>query len=333
MRPSFSIITNDQVKSSLLSSHNAIYNLVKKVYVQHDNDHTINPPSYFLRFPDKPLSRIIALPAAIMDNPRVSGIKWIASNPENLGQGLQRASAVIILNDYETGYPFACLEGSLISAIRTSYSAVAAVEAINSGKHLEKLGVVGSGRISYNILKCLHLEGWKVDSLSVYDTKKERVDSFLGLLEKDGISCFQEVRSASKQEALGESDVVVFCTTSKEPHVENVGDLKKGATLLNISLRDISPDIIFQANNIVDDVAHVLQANTSPHLAQEKYKTIDFINGTIGEFFKGEVKLDPAKITIFSPMGLGVLDIALANFIYDSVKREGELLKVKSFFG
>ena len=76
--------------------------LVAQTYLTHERGETVNPDSYFLRFPEQPANRIIALPAAIVDSEgdqSVSGIKWIASYPDNIKSGIPRASAVLILND------------------------------------------------------------------------------------------------------------------------------------------------------------------------------------------------------------------------------------------
>lgn len=124
MNNTFSVVTATVVNDIVNKSPNKIYEAVRTAYIRHGENQVINPPSYFLRFLDKEKSRIIALPVSIMKNPRIAGIKWISSNPDNLAAGLKRASAVIILNDYETGYPIACLEGGIISALRTVYSAI-----------------------------------------------------------------------------------------------------------------------------------------------------------------------------------------------------------------
>ena len=127
------------------------------------------------RFPDRPSSRIIALPASIGGALRVDGLKWIASFPENVAAGLPRASAVLILNDHETGYPFACLESSIISATRTAALAASAADwlcASRDGRgrpRPARVGFFGTGLIARYIHTFLAGTGWSFDQIGVHD--------------------------------------------------------------------------------------------------------------------------------------------------------------------
>ena len=124
--PPFAVISGAQVQRALAGQEKQITELVEATYRLHGAGDSVNPPSYFLRFPDRPSDRIIALPASIGGKVRVDGLKWISSFPGNVAAGIPRASAVLILNDHDTGYPFACLESSIISATRTAASAAVA---------------------------------------------------------------------------------------------------------------------------------------------------------------------------------------------------------------
>src|SRR5207245_9140880 len=97
--------------------------MVRDAYLAHADGQSFNPDSYFLQFPDKPDCRIIALPAYLGKNFDVAGLKWIASYPANIQRGFPRASAVLVLNSSETGYPFAILESSITSAARPAHCA------------------------------------------------------------------------------------------------------------------------------------------------------------------------------------------------------------------
>ena len=43
--------------------------------------------------------------------------------------------------------------------------------------------------------------------------------------------------------------------------------------------------------------------------------------------------LDPARPTVFAPVGLGVLDLAVGYRIYEWAREAGSLLEVGEFFG
>ncbi|GAA4912642.1 ornithine cyclodeaminase/alanine dehydrogenase-like protein (mu-crystallin family) [Streptomonospora salina] len=82
----------------------------------------------------------------------MAGTKWISIFPENIDESIPRASAALLMNDYRTGYPFACMEAAQISAARTAASAVLAAEVL-LGSRRGRLAVVGAGIISRNILE------------------------------------------------------------------------------------------------------------------------------------------------------------------------------------
>ncbi|PHM74239.1 2,3-diaminopropionate biosynthesis protein SbnB [Xenorhabdus kozodoii] len=329
----FEVITGDFINQVISSSRPEIISLVCQSYLTHHQGKTENPDSYFLRFKNKPEARIIALPAAI-DNPEenisVSGIKWIASYPRNIESNLQRASAVILLNDYETGYPFACLEASQISAARTAASAVLAANHLGpAGKQAKSLSIIGGGLIARTIMAFFKHEGWQFDDVLVHDISVEYRDSFISNIN---VQDFYQVRAAAGQVEALAADIVVFTTTAASPHITDEKTFAPHQLVLNISLRDLSPEIIYASNNVLDDINHCMKANTSPHLAEQKYGHRCFINGTLAQIIKGEITLDKTKATIFSPFGIGVLDLSLAMFIYQKNQQIPGRYIIPNFF-
>jgi ornithine cyclodeaminase len=46
----------------------------------------------------------------------------------------------------------------------------------------------------------------------------------------------------------------------------------------------------------------------------------------------GRVLVPAGRTVVFSPFGLGVLDLAVGKFVYDQLVRSGDLLVVEDFF-
>ncbi|WP_069885953.1 2,3-diaminopropionate biosynthesis protein SbnB [Streptomyces luteocolor] len=332
--PSFSVISGAQVQHVLDGRHREVVGLIEAAYRWHGEGQTVNPPSYFLRFPDRPSSRIIALPASVGGDVPTDGLKWISSFPSNVERGIPRASAVLILNDHDTGYPLACLESSIISAARTAASAALAADRIaaaRGGARPTRIGFFGVGLIARYVHAYLAGTGWEFDEIGVHDLSAEHAAGFGDYLRRAGESGPVTVHDDAES-LIRSCDLVVFATVAGTPHVTEPAWFAHNPLVLHLSLRDLAPEVILAATNIVDDVEHCLKADTSPHLAEQRVGNRDFLAGTLHDVLTGALSLDAERPLVFSPFGLGVLDLVLGRHIYDTVAAAGDLHVVDGFF-
>jgi ornithine cyclodeaminase/alanine dehydrogenase-like protein (mu-crystallin family) len=102
--------------------------------------------------------------------------------------------------------------------------------------------------------------------------------------------------------------------------------------VLHVSLRDLAPEVLLASTNVVDDVDHCLKANTSPHLTEQRTGSRDFLLGTLDDVMAGRVIVPAGRPVIFSPFGLGVLDLAVGKYVYDKVASFGDLHIIDGFF-
>jgi N-[(2S)-2-amino-2-carboxyethyl]-L-glutamate dehydrogenase len=330
--PAFAVVPGAQVSHALRGREHDIVALVEDTYRRHCAGESVNPPSYFLGFPDRPSARIVALPASLGGPRPVDGLKWISSFPVNVATGLPRASAVLILNDPGTGYPYACLEGSIISATRTAALAASAADWLSRHRpRPARVGFFGVGLIARYIHTFLAATGWTFDEIGVHDLSTASTTGFCDYLHQASAAGRITVHGQPER-LIRASDLVVFATVAAEPHVRQRSWFDHNPLVLHVSLRDLAPQILLAATNIVDDVEHCLTANTSPHLAERLTGNREFLHGTLGDVMSGRTMVPAQRPAVFSPFGLGVLDLAVATFVYDRLTDAGELQVVDDFF-
>ncbi|MFG1808249.1 2,3-diaminopropionate biosynthesis protein SbnB [Streptomyces sp. NPDC049040] len=330
--PPFAVIPGTQVQDALRGREKHVVEVVEDAYRLHGAGDTVNPPSSFLRFPDRASSRMIALAASVGGPDRVDGLKWISSFPRNVAADIPRASAVLILNDPATGYPFACLESSIISASRTAASAAAAADRLSRDRPRPlRVGFVGTGLIARYIHTFLEGTGWSFDDIGVHDVSAGSAAGFRTYLEQSGTAARITVHH-SAEDLIRLSDLVVFATVAGEPHITDPSWFGHNPVVLHVSLRDLAPEVLLASTNIVDDVDHCLRAQTSPHLTEQLTGNRDFVHGTLDDVMAGRVSVPRGRPVVFSPFGLGVLDLAVGKYVYDEVARSGELKIVEDFF-
>jgi 2,3-diaminopropionate biosynthesis protein SbnB len=310
------VLSAADVATALDGREHAIVDAVREAYLAHRAGRTAVPHSAFLRLPGDEPNRIIALPAYLGAPVPVAGCKWIASVPANVRHGRPRASAVIVLNDPDTGAPTAILEGSLISAARTAASAALAAVRL-SRRPIDHVAIVGCGLINRTILRFLAAVAPELEKVTAFDVRPEAAATLGEALD---VAVAPDLAAA-----LSAAPTVSFATTATRPYV-SLSDLGRSVELiLHVSLRDLKPDVVHAATNVVDDAAHVLREGTSLALAGATEGLL-----TIGEVLRGGLPVQSGT-TVFSPFGLGILDLAVARLVVAHARAGGRGVVVEGF--
>ena len=334
MKPSdLLILRGGEVEALLTGRELELMEVVGRAYLAHGRGESSLPHSTFLRFPDDEVSRIIALPAYLGDGFGVAGMKWIASFPSNLKKGFARASAVLILNSASTGLPEAILERSLISARRTAASAALAARELRRDRPTPCAGLIGTGVINFETARFLVRALPDLSRFLLYDLDAERARSFAASLAEMLRGLRDVAVAGDPRELLRECPLTAYATTAVKPHVSDLSDCPPGATILHTSLRDLEPEVILAHDNVVDDVDHVLRAQTSVYLAEQKVGHRDFIRCTLADILAGTAppKADESRLTIFSPFGLGILDLAVGQLVRERALETGQGTVIEGF--
>src|SRR6266568_2343879 len=254
MHLELSIINGKTVFDVVRAHRSECIRIVREAYLAHADGQSVNPDSFFLRFPEKPDCRIIALPAFLGDGFGVAGLKWIASYPANIQRGFPRASAVLVLNNYETGYPFAILESSIISAARTAASAALAAHWLSGQScRAHSLGIVGTGLIARYVYEFLVDTGWEIEEVRLHDRSRLESEKFRNT------ACRSEQHRTvtvvpDVAQLVRACDLILFTTVASTPHIADATLFEHNPVVLHISLRDLAPEILLRSQNVVDDV-------------------------------------------------------------------------------
>jgi 2,3-diaminopropionate biosynthesis protein SbnB len=330
---SLMMLKGSEVSSLLAGRESEMIELVRAAYIAHARNESALPHSVFLRFPDEAKNRIIALPAYLGAEFRIAGIKWIASFPDNVVSGNDRASAVVILNSIQTGNPIAVLEGSIISAKRTAASAALAARTLHTGPPLTSAGLIGCGLINFEVARFLISVFPELKELFIFDLAIENALRFKTKVRE--LSETLQVKLAPEiQTVFGRSRLVCFATTAGAPHVNDLSGLVPESVILHLSLRDLTPELILACDNVVDDIEHVTRAQTSLHLTEQATGHRRFIRCTLADVLQDRAapRGTDGGATIFSPFGLGILDLPLAQFAYTCALETGQGSMIESFF-
>jgi N-[(2S)-2-amino-2-carboxyethyl]-L-glutamate dehydrogenase len=279
----------------------------------------VQPLKPYLRSPrtNHIADRIIAMPAWIGGEAPVAGLKWIGSKHDNpSARGLERASALIILNDADTHYPVAVMEAGLISAMRT-----AAVTGI-AIRHLARRGftdaaIIGCGPIGERQAQMLAEQFPSLKVLTLFDLREAAAEDLSARL-RDRFPHLSVAIAPSAEAAVRDRAVVITCTVTDTPYLP-FGWLARGCLLANVSIMDVEREVFLKADKVVVDDWD--QSNREKKIINLLVEAGEFsrerLHAELGEIVVGRRpgRENDDEIILLNPMGMAIDDIACARAI------------------
>ncbi len=318
-------LSRDDVRAAMGGSIRAYVEALRVALALHANGATAQPLKPYLRWREHGhiADRIIAMPGYVGGEQPMAGIKWIGSKHDNpTARGIERASAVIVLNDPETHFPVAIMEGSEISGMRTAGVTVLATEYLARAA-LASVALIGCGFIGR-----LHALGLleafpSIETLHLFDAHEPAARRLADELADRDVAV--QV-CASAEQAVRAGELVVPCTVTDAPYIQ-LEWLSPGTFVSNISLMDVEPDAYVGVDKlVVDDWEQCNREGKTIHtLVQEGRLSREQLHAELGEIVLGTRpgRTDPDERIMLSPMGMAIEDVACAAAVYRHAREHG----------
>ena len=299
---------------------------VEKVYSLRDRGECIEPGAPLITWNGPQGRRILAHMAYVGGDVDTAGIKWIPSNPENPRRlGLPRASAIIILNDPETGFPLAVMDGTVVSAMRTAAATGVGAKYL-ARKDSEVVGLIGAGVINRSQIRALHEVLPGLQEVKIFDLAADKAHRFAEDMSENLSLHFTVTGSA--QEAVEGSDVVVTATSgvSLEDAYLEASWLKEGSFLSTVASNDSKIEVVLKADKlVVTNREETKEPNWLIGLvcAQGLRSEDDFVE--LGEIINGRRpgRENEKEKIFYAPGGLAVEDVVAAHRVYQQAIARG----------
>ena len=234
------------------------------------------------------------------------GAKLVCFYPMNAAAGLPTHLATIVLFEPQTGRPLACLDGRLITEMRTA-AVSAAVTRHLAPADAKVLALIGSGVQARAHLEALrhvcHFEEVRVWSPTLQHAQRFAAATGARLMELEA--------------AVRGADVIVTATSSREALLRGRW-LKDGAHVNAVGAclptwRELDDEALLGSTLIVDSREAALRESGDVILSRAA------IFAEAGEVFSGTRRPARTATTVFKSLGLAVEDLATARLVYDAV--------------
>lgn len=240
----------------------------------------------------------------------LAGVKIVNVHPGNPARGLETVMALIILLDPPTGMPYAILNGTDLTDLRTGAAGAVAARHLCRKQEEVEIGLVGAGRQAETQLEAT--AAWlRIECVRVWSRRQATAEAFARRFPQFDIQ-------AETLERTADCDLLVTTTPSRAPIVMN--DWVRDGTHINAigadasGKQELDPAVLVRASVYVDDPRQAVHSGEVNVPISAGLYSIDRIAGTIGDVIIGRAGRRSAdEVTVFDSTGLAVQDLAIAG--------------------
>ena len=293
-----------------------IIGLLEKAFLEKGNGRVEMPPKPGVH--TMPDAFIHAMPAYI-PSMRSAGIKWVSGYPENFKRGLPYISGLMILNDVETGVPYAVMDCAWITAMRTGAASALSAKYL-ARPDSETVGILAcgvQGRTNLEALACL----FPVKRVYAYDVLRDVQEKFVAdMTDQFG---FEIIGVKEPKQAVVESDLVV----TSGPILKHPAPVIEKDWLCPGAYGSA---VDFDSYWNREALAQMDRISTDDHSQFQYYKSVGYFQQTpdpyadLGELVAGlkPGRVDENERTLAINLGLAMDDMAVAPTIYRRAKEK-----------
>jgi alanine dehydrogenase len=261
--------------------------------------------------------------ALLREGRTYAALKLNANFPDNRA-GLPTVQGAILLCDGETGALLAAIDSIEVTLRRTA-AATALAARLLARPESESLLICGCGAQGEAHVEALG-EVLRLRRCLAWDRDPGRAEAFAAARRQEGLDA-QAVEAAGP--AAAASDVVVACTTAREPYLE-AGHVRPGSFVAAVGAdspekSEIHPGLMAHARVVVDSLGQCLDMGDLRHAVRAGAMRAADVHAGLGAVLVGAApgRTSDDEIFVFDSTGTALQDVAAAAAIYGRARGRG----------
>ena len=240
------------------------------------------------------------------------GAKLLSLFPRNPDRGLSSHAGVMLVFDRATGLPKACLDASVLTALRTAAASAVATRLL-ARPDATRLAIIGAGEEAEGHIAAMRAVR-AIDQVKVWSRNRDKTEAFA---RKHGIEAAPTMAAA-----LSDADISCTTTSATVPFLA-AAMIPEGAHLNAVGgsmpyLRELQPDCV-PALGFFTDYRPSLEAQAGEVIDARAQGLVaaDWQATEIGEVIAGTRpgRTGDAQRTVYRSLGVASQDLAGAEFI------------------